>query len=113
MCQPSSRATKCWPISIPISSQNFWASTRSIRNAVQSFPARGRGGPGGGPSELSKLLFPENGRVFYFARLVFSGLFFYEERRVRCDWRAELGFLFVGGKFYPHLHLSDCPGKKG
>src|SRR5947199_10566751 len=90
MCQRSSRATKCWPISIPISSQNFRASTRSIRNAVQSFPARGRGGPGGGPSELPKLLFPESGRVFHSARLVSTGLFFDEERRVGNEWSAGL-----------------------
>src|SRR5438477_5885689 len=111
MSRLSSRATRFWRISIPISSRDFCANTKFIRNAFRTFPYPRGGCAERCPPQLSKLLFPKSRRSRHFDLVLSGDLFHYRQPRPRGGRGHELALSALAGNSHPHSHFAFAEGK--
>src|SRR5437762_10170677 len=105
------RATKSWPISIPISSKNFSTSTRSIRNAFWRLPYTRRGRAQRRPAQFPKFLCTKSGCARNSRCHVSCGLFCYRQLDLGFRRRNGLAFSPVVGNSHAHSCAPASEGK--
>src|SRR6266849_10826853 len=111
MSRRSSRVTRFWRISIPISSKDFCASTKFIRNAFWTFPhARGRCAQRC-PPQLPKLLFAKSRCARHFDLVLSGDLFYYRQPHPRRGRGRKLALSALAGNSHPHSHFAFTEGK--
>src|SRR5438445_5680796 len=110
MCPRLSRATKSWPILIPISSKNFSTSTRSTRNAFRH-PSYTRRGPAQRrPAHLSKFVCAKGGCARFSRRHFSCRLFYYRQLGVGSCRRNWLALSSLVGISHPHSRATAYEG---
>src|SRR6266542_900876 len=111
MCPRLSRATKSWPILIPISSKNFSTSTRSIRDAFWRLPYNRRGRAQRRPAQLSKFVRPKGWRARHSRRHFSHSLFYYRQLGMGLGRRGGLALSAVAGNSHPDSFVAASEGK--
>src|SRR6266404_1252558 len=111
MSRRSSRATRFWRISIPISSKDFCASTKFIRNAFRIFPHTRGGGAQRRPAQLPKLFFAKGRRARHFDFVLSGDLFHYRQLHPGHGRGRELALSAMVGNSHPHSHFAFAEGK--
>src|SRR5436309_4702052 len=110
MCPRLSRATKSWPISIPISSKNFSTSTRSTRNAFRHPFYTRRGRAQRRPAQFSEFVSTKGGSARH-SRGHFSCRLFYDRQLdVGVARRIGLALSALAGNSHPD---SCAPASEG